>query len=285
MNKIFIPCLFFLFLSPFAFAQTDTLDTIILSNGEILKGKVLRIKTESIEFVESSTSIIYEYEKKKIDSIAFSNGKILNFSKSTTPPPVQNPTLVEEKGDTIGTQVEIGGGILAAFKSENYDGGFGANIFIELRSASIVAVRADFGLYSADTKVDYLSKGNASFYLIELSLLLRSMSGTLQPYGGVGIGYYSIDNTLDNEVLQWLEQNGYGGKEEIADGIGFNIRGGCDAMFESNFGFFLDLKYWIYNPNVKTTVYPLQNPTQESSAEEEIKLNNISLIIGLLVIL
>ena len=281
MTKHIVP--FIILLTALALCQTDTLDIIVLSNSDILKGKVLRIRTESIEFIESSTSIIYEYEKKVINSIVFSNGKIINFSKENTVSPEQNKLLIEE--DTIDTQVEVGGGVLFAFKSDNYDGGVGANLFLELRTPSIVAVKTSFGWYSADTKVKYLSKGNSSFYIMELSLLLRSMSGVIQPYGGLGIGYYFVDNTLDDQVIQLFEQYGYGINEDIENGIGFHIRGGVDVLFELNIGFSLEFKYWIYNPKAIATVYPLQNPNQENRADSEIKLNNLSLIIGLVVIL
>ncbi len=247
--------LFLALLTTISYSQSDTLDTVILYNDDMLKGKILRIKTESIEFIELSTSIIYEYENKKIKSIVLSNGKIINLNKSTTPPPVQNPTSDEEKEDTIGTQLGIGGGVLFAFKSDNYESGTGANIFLELRAASLVAVRTNLGWYSAETKVDYLSKGNANFYLMELSLLLRSMRGTIQPYGGVGIGYYFIDNKLDNEVLQFFEQYGYGVKEEIENGIGFFIQGGADAMFASNIGFFFEFE--ILDIQSKSSYYYL----------------------------
>jgi len=283
MIKLFF--LFIVLLTTTSFCQTDTLDTIVLANGKTIKGKVLSIKQNAVEFVESSTSIIYEYEKTKINLVILSSGKIINFNKQTTSLAKQNEALVEEQKDTVGTQIEIGGGVLFAFKSDNYEGGTGANIFLELRTPSIVAVRTNFGWYSADTKVDYLSKGNSSFYLMELSLLLRSMSGVLQPYGGLGIGYYFIDNTLDNEVIQYLEQFGFGAKEDIEDGIGFHIRGGVDVILESNFGFFLDFKYWIYNPKAISTVYQLQYPNQEVSTDAEIKLNNLSLTIGLVIIL
>jgi len=64
--------------------QTDTLDTIILRDGETLKGKVLIVKTDMVEFVEESTSIIYEYDKTKINLIILSSGKIIDFIKSST---------------------------------------------------------------------------------------------------------------------------------------------------------------------------------------------------------
>jgi len=44
--------------------------------------------------------------------------------------------------------------VLFALKSKNHDSGTGGNLFIELRTASLISVRANFGLYSADTRVN-----------------------------------------------------------------------------------------------------------------------------------
>jgi len=276
--------LFITLLTTISLCQTDTLDTIILKDGETLKGKVLIVKIDVVEFVEESTSIIYEYDKTDISLIALSSGKIIDFNKSTTLDKKGEVLVEEQEEDTTGVQFGIGGGVLLAFKNKNYDNGTGANLFLELRAASIISVRANVGWYSADTKVDYLSKANSSFVLMELSLFIRAMSGVMQPYGGAGIGYYSIDNTLDNEVIKLLNQSGFGAKEQLEDGIGFHVRGGFDLIFTSNFGLFADLKYLIYNPTVTTIVYELNSPSQEFSVDNEIQLNNLNLNLGLVIL-
>ena len=139
----------------------------------------------------------------------------------------------------------------------------------------------NFGYYSADTKVDLLSKGNTSFYLPELCLLLEAKKGTVQPYAGVGLGYYIVENTLDNQVIQFFQSQGLNVKEEIESGIGFNIRGGLNIFFNEKVGMFFDMKYLIFNPKAKVTV-SMPYPYQEVSFENDIKLNNLSFVIGLL---
>ncbi len=191
------------------------------------------------------------------------------------------PDVEESKSIRYG----IGGGLLLPFKSKNYESGTGGNLFLELRSTTPISIRANIGWYSADTRVDYLSTGNTSFLFMELSLLLRAMSGVLQPYGGLGLGYYSIDNTLDNEIIQFFNQLGLGVKEQIKSGAGFHMRGGFDLTFESNFGLFLDIKYWLYNPEANSIVYPLEQPGEESGVKKEIELNNLNLIVGVVIIL
>lgn len=156
----------------------------------------------------------------------------------------------------------------------------GGGLFFEFRTGSILSVRTNVVWYSADTKVDYLSKGNSSFFLLEQSFLLRATSGVIQPFAGLGISYYSIDNSLDDEVKQLLSQLGLGAQEEIEEGIGLHIRGGFDLIISSSFGLFWDLKYLFFNPKATTTVYVLNNPSQEFIVSEDIKLNNLNLILG-----
>jgi hypothetical protein len=194
--------------------------------------------------------------------------------------------LVEEQDEeTKRIQFGIGGGVLFAFKSKNYDSGTGGNLFLEFRSTIPISIRANIGWYSADTRGDYLSAGNSSFVFMELSLLGRAMSGVLQPYGGLGFGYYSIDNSLDDEVTQYFNWLGFGVSEQIEDGVGFHIRGGFDLIFESYFGLFIDMKYWIYNPETTASEYPLGEPFEGSTVKKEIQLTNLNLILGVTIIL
>jgi len=273
--------LLLLLLTSNAICQNDTLDTIILQGEKIIKGKVIIIRTDVVEFVDESTSIIYEYDKSKINSIILSSGQIIEFNKNTTLDKKNEVVVEEQEEDTTRVWFGIGGGVLFAFKSENYESGTGGDLFFEFRTGSIFSFRTNIGWYSADTKVDYLSKGNSSFFLMELSLLIRATSGVIQPFAGLGISYYSIDNSLDDEVIQFISQLGFGGREEIEEGIGFHIRGGFDLIITSGFGLFLDLKYLIFNPKATATVYELNNPSQEFIVSEDIKLNNLNLILGI----
>jgi Outer membrane protein beta-barrel domain len=284
MIKVLI--LFYLILTTLVFSQSDTLDTILLDNGDVLKGKLLRIKPEAIEFFESSTFITYEFEKSKIDSVILSDGKILNFMKNPPSTNEPKPPLKEEaKKDTNNFRLAIGGGVLFAFKSDNYANGTGVDLFLEIGAATLISVEANIGWYSANTNVDYLSKGNASFTILELSLLLRDMSGGLQPFAGIGIGYYSITNELDEEVIQYLNEFGLTATETVESDINFHVRGGIQFMLSPNFGFSFDFKYLIFNPTAITTVKQLSPPYQSNTVEDQIKLNNLNLIFGLVVVL
>lgn len=120
--------LLLLLLTSNAICQNDTLDTIILQGEKIIKGKVIIIRTDVVEFVDESTSIIYEYDKSKINSIILSSGQIIEFNKSTTLDKKNEVVVEEQEEDTTRVWFEIGGGVLFAFKSENYESGTGGGL-------------------------------------------------------------------------------------------------------------------------------------------------------------
>jgi hypothetical protein len=103
MKKL-IP-LFILFCVVISYAQTENLDKMELRNGQVIVGKVEKIKTETVEFKESETGLIYESAKKDIRYIQLANGKILTFDEeykaaqqNETQPPqqTQQPVVVEQ---------------------------------------------------------------------------------------------------------------------------------------------------------------------------------------------
>lgn len=278
MSKLFL--LIAILFSTTTFCQTDSLDTIFLNNGDVIKGKVIIVKQNVVEFLEHSTSILYEYEKTKIKLINLANGKTLTFDNQNIQSPNSNDTLITSQQVSNGTRVGVGIGFLYALKSENYESGTGVNLLLKIRFPSILSLMFNFGYYTADTKVDLLSKASTSFILPELSLLFESKKGVVQPYVGLGLGYYIIDNSLDEQLVQSVQQLGFGIEEEIESGIGFEVRGGLNIMFAQNVGLIFDMKYWIYNPKVNSKVYQTY-PYQEYSVQNEIQLNNFSFIIGL----
>ncbi len=69
-------------------------------------------------------------------------------------------------------------------------------------------------------------------------------------------------------------------KEEIESGIGFNLRGGLNILFNDKSGLVFDIRYLVYNPKAASTVTQA-DPFQKFTAENDVKLNNISFTIGL----
>ena len=80
-----------------------------LRNGQVIIGKVEKIKTEIVEFKESETGLIYESAKKDIRYIQLANGKVLTFedyqseqqneTQTTQPTPV---VIEKDDGAPVG---------------------------------------------------------------------------------------------------------------------------------------------------------------------------------------
>ena len=108
MKKL-IP-LFVLLLVIICFAQTEVLDKMELRNGQVIMGKVEKIKTDMVDFKESETGLIYETDKKDIRYIQLASGKILTFEEeyqeaqqNETQTPEQQPVVIEkDSGPSVG---------------------------------------------------------------------------------------------------------------------------------------------------------------------------------------
>lgn len=87
--------LLFIFLSVSVFAQLDSLDRVELNNGRTLSGKVMKVTSGTVEFRETMTNLIYEYQKSEIKNLRLSNGTVLTFStqsdQGNVTGSVQNP--------------------------------------------------------------------------------------------------------------------------------------------------------------------------------------------------
>jgi len=107
MKKL-IP-LFVLLLAVLCNAQTEDLDKMELRNGQVIMGKVEKIKTDMVDFKESETGLIYETAKKDIRYIQLASGKVLTFedyqseqqnkTQTTQPTPV---VIEKDDGAPVG---------------------------------------------------------------------------------------------------------------------------------------------------------------------------------------
>jgi len=119
MKKI-IP-IFFLLFTIIIYSQ-EVLDKMELRNGQVILGKVEKIKTDMVDFKETETDLIYETMKKDIRLIQLANGKILTFeeyqtgqNETQTPQQTQQPIIIEkDSGPSTGLIIlaAIGGVLL-----------------------------------------------------------------------------------------------------------------------------------------------------------------------------
>jgi len=162
----------------------------------------------------------------------------------------QNPCI----GQGYYNSYNIGGGLCYAAENSNIKSGIGFDANITFLTDNIIAIRASIGRYETDVKVNKLSEGNYSLLWIEGTMLLRSQSPIIQPYGGLGVGYYITGHELSSNVDRFFAQYGLLGKEDIQDNIGIHLRSGLDIPISWTMSINLDIKYIFLKPNVKVKV-------------------------------
>jgi cobalamin biosynthesis Mg chelatase CobN len=101
----------FIFIMIFSFslmAQVDSLDRIELKNSKIITGQVVKITSNTVEFREALTKLLYEYQKSEIKSLTLSNGTVLSFN---TPAEQGNVTgsMQNSNNATQGTNTQTSG--------------------------------------------------------------------------------------------------------------------------------------------------------------------------------
>jgi cobalamin biosynthesis Mg chelatase CobN len=88
-------------------AQVDSLDKIELKNSKIITGQVVKITSNTVEFREALTKLLYEYQKSEIKSLTLSNGTVLSFN---TPAEQGNVTgSMQNNNATQGTNTQTSG--------------------------------------------------------------------------------------------------------------------------------------------------------------------------------
>jgi outer membrane protein W len=164
----------------------------------------------------------------------------------------------------------VGGGLSYAADNSNVKGNIGFEGNLTILTESIIAIRASVGRYGSDIKVNQLSEGDYSLLWIEGTFLLRGKSPKVQPYGGIGGGYYITGHELSSRVTSLLALFGIRGKEDIQDVFGIHFRGGLDVPISLTVAINVDLKYVILKPDVKveaTNIYTYQTASVTESVD------------------
>jgi hypothetical protein len=178
---------------------------------------------------------------------------------------------------SIAQSYTIGGGLNYATESSDAKGGIGFEGNFTFLTESIIAIRASVGRYGSNIKVDKLSEGDYSLLWLEGTFMLQGKSRSVQPYGGIGAGYYMTGHELSSRLTNALTQLGLRGKEDIQDVLGIHLRGGFNIPFSPTVAFNADLKYVILKPDVKVSVTNLST-FQSYSITESVNIS--TLIIG-----
>lgn len=99
----YILIIFFSLRSISLYSQQDSttkIDKIYLEDGTTLKGKVVTIKKDVVDFIDSETNLSYEFAKSEIKFIQLHNGKTLTFKDKpeTSEPKSKNTEMKGKEG-------------------------------------------------------------------------------------------------------------------------------------------------------------------------------------------
>lgn len=83
---------FFIVLSVTCFAQLDTLDRVDLKNNQTYTGKVIKVTSSTVQFRESITNLLHEFNKSEIRDMKLSNGVTVTFDNTAPQEQQQNVT-------------------------------------------------------------------------------------------------------------------------------------------------------------------------------------------------
>ncbi len=154
--------------------------------------------------------------------------------------------------------LELGFEVPLVINDSHVRSGNGVNFSFEYRLPSILSFKGGLGGVSALTNGAQLAPGSYSFFWAEASAQIRESHGWIQPYAGVGIGFYKTDINLATGNRFRTDRNGLREKDNIQYKIGYNLRGGLDLPLSSILILNTEVKYVIFNPDVLHTYKSIQ---------------------------
>ena len=159
--------------------------------------------------------------------------------------------------------------------SINYTRGINANLSIELSLGQAV-----LDVNPSDIPVDL---GEATVRPLQVTAQYRVPSGNLSPYVGAGLGYYSNDFDLSDDVkdaiafIRSTSDPTFDLDVDIDNSFGFHIDAGVDYFVNSNFALNIDARYFWSEADATMTTTEL-GITEEG--DEEIDLDSFVIGVG-----
>lgn len=164
--------------------------------------------------------------------------------------------------------VELGFEVPVQLKSKETGLGNGVNFSAEYIFGGTISLKTTFGGISDKTAGQKLVPGTYSMFWAEESAEIRSTRGILEPYCGIGVGYYKTDINLANSLPDKIYHNTV--SDKIKYSFGYNLRGGADISLSKYFRLNTEFKYIIFNPSMTVTDSQHNPPSVKS---EDINLN------------
>lgn len=163
---------------------------------------------------------------------------------------------------TANNNFSIGGSTILTTENKNAQGGTGFNIYVEYQKFHLVSFRTSVGRYTANTKgiktINKLPSGNYLVWFIEESIVYKFCEiAALQPYMGLGLGYYIIDREMYSYPDgSWRKRTNIS-KENINNVFSPHLRVGINIL-DKKVAANVDIKFALINsiqkeqPDLKT---------------------------------
>lgn len=165
----------------------------------------------------------------------------------------------------------------------------------ELKSGMTGGLQAGVTGKHVGTSLSFLyysgsSKGGADRMLSEggfqMTPVMLNVFGRLPIEGvaalrlGGGVSYVHASHELESSLVQALQSMGFGAKEEVDSGLGYQIMGGIDFWLSDRVSVGAEIIYLFFEPRVKATVWSLASG-RSASAEADVKLDRIIGLAGI----
>ena len=154
--------------------------------------------------------------------------------------------------------------------SINYTRGIDTNLSIELSLGQTV-----LDVKPGDMPVDL---GEVTVKAVHVTAQYRVPSGNLSPYVGVGLGYYSNDFDLSDDVKDYIASDpNFDLDVDIDNSFGFHIDAGVDYFVNTNFALNFDARYFWSQADATMTETDTGVTTKN---EDEIDLDSFVIGVG-----
>lgn len=171
--------------------------------------------------------------------------------------------------------MELGFEVPVQLKSKEVGEGNGVNFSAEYIFDGLLGLKTTFGGISDKTTGKDLVPGTYSMFWAEESAEIKSTQGLIEPYCGIGLGYYKTDINLANTLP--VDEGGQTISDNIKYSFGYNLRGGVDVPLSRYFRLNTEIKYIIFDPSMKVTDNNYSPPHVKF---ENVKLNAVIIQAG-----
>jgi len=171
--------------------------------------------------------------------------------------------------------VELGFEAPVQLKSNEVGEGNGVNFSAEYIFDGFLSLETTLGGISDKTTGKDLASGTYSMFWAEESAGIKSTHGIIEPYCGIGLGYYKTDINLANTIT--IDQSQRTISDNIQYSLGYNLRGGIDVPLGKYFKLNAEIKYIIFDPSMTVTNNNYSPPHIEI---ENVKLNAVIIQAG-----